>query len=267
LAAAAQSRSRFRRVLQPAMGSSIKATLAFFLLSFALASGAHAETLTSRYSVTLGAFHLGDAVFQASLGAKRYNVSITADVGAFFDNKKVHGEASGTRNGAKLQPAHFRMVMTGDDQNSVDVQFAGTAVKFSNVVPPPTPRALANGTPMTPALLKGVLDPLSALLAASLKAPAPSANPCRDVVPIFTGYARFDLSLRASPEQDTPKNAKTVTCLADYVHIAGLPGPRSLRLEIELMKLTKPRLWLIEHVTMMTPMGKLKIERTETRVG
>ncbi len=260
-----------RRIARPGRNlgpSRMMAGIAILLASFAFNWNAQAEVLISRYDVSLGGLHVGDVVLRTTLSEKHYNVEVWADVGAFFDNKKLQGVATGSRAGGKLKPDRFQMTLTGGGENAVDIRFAGAAAKIANITPPFPERLLAYRVPLTPAHLRGVFDPLSAILAASLKPPSPSSNPCHEVLAIFTGYARFDVSLSPKPEAE-PTERAVVTCQGHYVPVAGhlRTAGNGFMLEIAFRRLGRPRLWLIEHVSLPTPMGVVTVARAETKAG
>jgi hypothetical protein len=250
------------------------ASLAILIASLAFCSGARAEVIVSRYAVSLSGLHLGDAILHTTLSAERYKVAVSADVGILLLNINVRGEASGTRTGAKLSPDRFRMVMSGGEDSAVDIHFADSAATSAKITPPLPARVLNNRVPLTEAHLRDVLDPLSALLVASLRSPS-SANPCHDVLPIFTGYARFDVSLRPKAAGEARGESNVVTCQVRYVAIAGHPrsggnsasAPQNLQLEIDFKRLSRPHLWLLQHLSLPTPMGTVTVDRAETRAG
>jgi hypothetical protein len=258
-----------------AIGSntSTRVTLAALLFSIASGSTAWAEVIVSRYDVSLAGLHLGDAILHTTLSPQHYKVAVSADVGILFVNRSFRGEASGSRAGAKLTPDHFRMVMSGGDDNAVDINFAEDSAPVAKITPPISARQLHNSVPLTEAHLRGVLDPLSALLLASLRSPSASGNPCHDVLPVFTGYARIDVSLHPAHGRDTEGGSSVVTCEVRYVSIAGHPRsgahgrPQDFKLEIDFKRLSKPRLWLLQHLSLPTPIGTVTVERTETRAG
>ncbi len=245
----------------------ILAPLAIVLFSASAASVANAEVVVSRYSVSLGALHIGDAVIKTVLNPKDYSVTVNADVGALFDNKTMKGEASGQRKGAKLQPDHYEMIMAGDESNVVGLRFVGATAKVVQLTPPIPVKVLENSIPLMPGHMKGVLDPLSALVASSLRPVPASGDLCQQMLPVFTGYARFDLDLRLNPDPEALQDQAVLRCSADYVPIAGVLGSRGLKLEFGFTRLTAPRVWLIEQAVLLTPLGKVKIIRIETRVG
>ncbi|MGO9173256.1 MAG: DUF3108 domain-containing protein [Rhodomicrobium sp.] len=218
----------------------ILSSLAAFL---ALSSGASAEVVVSRYVVSLAGVRVGDAILHTTLSAKRYKVTVSADVGVLLHNTKIQGEALGSRAGAKLTPEHFRMDASGSEEGSVDTHFAGAAAKGAKVPPQ----------------LQGVFDPLSALLVASLRPVSPPAHPCHSVLPILMGRARFNLRLQPKPATEAP--ATMVICQA---HDTGRQAPA---MEIAFMRLLKPQFWLVEHLSFETPNGTMTIGRVETAVS
>jgi hypothetical protein len=192
--------------------------------------------------VSLAGVRVGDAILHTTLSAKRYKVTVSADVGALLLNTKIQGEALGSRAGAKLTPEHFRMVASGGEEGSVDTHFAGAA-----------------GAAKVPPQLQGVFDPLSALLVTSLRPVSPPAHPCHSVLPILMGRARFNLRLQPKPATEAP--ATIVICQADDT------GQQAPPMEIAFMRLLKPQFWLVEHVSFETPNGTMTIGRVETAVS
>jgi hypothetical protein len=186
------------------------------------------------------------------LEAKRYKVAVSADIGMLLASTQIRGEASGTRAGAKLTPEHFQIVMSGVDQGTIEVNFANSAASAESGA----------------ARLRGVFDPLSALLAASLKPASASNHPCNGVLPIFTGHDRFDLHLKPRAAGEAQLGRGFVICQAT----AGSPQPGgtgrpSLDWEIVLQKVSKPHFWLVERITLPTPKGVVTIDRAETSIS
>lgn len=222
---------------------------AILLASFVLSTSAGAEVLVSRYTVNVGGIPAGDAVLQTTYDAKHYEVAVSADVGTIFDSTKIQGTASGARAGVKLTPERFQLALTGGEQGTIDVNFKGEGGSEETIN----------------TRLRGVFDPLSAMLATSLKPHSPSSNPCNHVLPIFTGRARFDLKLHPKPVEEGREASKYVVCEADY---AAIPGQAFQKVEIEIIfsKMAKPKFWLVERLSLPTNKGTVVIERAETSV-
>ncbi|MFZ0571878.1 MAG: DUF3108 domain-containing protein [Rhodomicrobium sp.] len=249
----------------------------FFRIALALAalfappaflSPAKAEVFVSRYDVRLAGMHMGEAIIHTALGAKRYKVAVSADVGALFINERIQSEVTGSRLGSKLTPEHFVMVMSGGEDRAVEIQFKGSAppsMKFS----PPLEELADRPPPLKAADLRGVLDPLSALLTASLKL-APSSNPCTSVLPIFMGQMRFDIHMHQSPAAQAQREPGVAVCQAQYIPIgdaahAGeggqFPAPEAV-----FVRLAKPNVWLLHRLSLPTPVGTVTVDRAETAV-
>ncbi len=227
------------------------AVIAILLPALAISSLAKAEVFVSRYSVTLSGLPVGQAVLQATLSAKHYEVMISADVGTLIESTQIHGTASGSRAGVNLTPEHFRIVLTGGEEGAIDVNFAGGAG--------------SGGTAATVnPRLRGVFDPLSALLVTSLKPSSPSKNPCTSVIPIFTGHARFDLNLHPKATASAEKEPAFVICQAEF---GGGLAQEKLNMEIAFTKVPKPHFWLVEHLSLPTPKGTVTIDRAETTIS
>jgi hypothetical protein len=229
-------------------GSRSKLTLAAILVVLPPCASASAEVLVSRYVVNLDGLHVGDATLRTDLDAKRYKVGVSADVGLFLISTQIEGEASGTRTDVKLTPEHFRIALTGGDEETIEFDFATS------------PEAAANGA----VRLRGVFDPLSALLAASLRPSSASSHLCPATLPIFTGHDRLDLNLRPKPAGPAQKEPALIRCDASLSQPpAGGPVQHKLDLEIAFMKTATPDYWRVERVALQTKQGLVTIERSD----
>ncbi len=220
------------------------------LLAFvALSSSAGAEGMVSRYTVNVSGIPAGEGVLHTSFDAKHYQVEVSADVGTIFDSTKIRGSASGAKAGVKLTPERFQLAFSGGEQGVIDVHFKGDGGSEETI-----------NTRM-----RGVFDPLSAMLVASLRPHSPSGNPCNHVLPIFTGKARFDLKLRPKRGGEAQQSASYAVCEVDY---APIPGQAFQRIEFEIVfqKMAKPKFWLVERISLPTNKGTVVIERAETSI-
>ena len=96
------------------------------------------------------------------------------------------------------------MVMSDGQESSVD--FAASAAPGAKTASP----------------LRGVLDPLSALLAASIRPASESATPCDKVLTILMSRAKIDASLHpAAEEQRVSKTLRAAALIS--------PRTRTLR--------------------------------------
>jgi hypothetical protein len=245
-----------------------RASFAVAGASFFLCVSARAETIVSRYDVSLAGFYLGNAIVKAALSAQRYKVVVSADLGVLFSNMKVQGEASGSRHGETLHPDRFQMAISGGEENAVDIRFAEASVESVRINPPLPRRVRDDSVPLKKEHLRGVVDPLSALLVTALK-PTPSGNPCYGVLPIFNGYERFDISLRPKQPGRAGTDLASVTCQARYTAIAGHrrsgDSPRTLIVDVNFKRLPGPNLWVLQSLSLPTPMGTVIVSRAGTR--
>ncbi len=239
-------------VLRPARcitQSRSKITLATLLTFLVLCVTASAEVLISRYVVNLDGLRVGDATLRTDLDSKRYKVEISADVGLFLVSTQIKGEASGARSDVKLTPEHFQITMSGGDEEAIEFDFANSA------------EAAADGA----VRLRGVFDPLSALLVASLKPSSASNHLCDTVLPIFTGRDRFDLNLRPKPAGSAQSEPALIRCEATLSQLlTGGTQPRKLDWEIAFIKAATPQFWLVERISLPTANGIVTIDRAET---
>ena len=167
-------------------------TFSILAASVAFCAQAQAELLVSRYAVSLAGVRMGEAILHATIDAKHYKVEITADVGTLLNNTKVQGEASGSRTGQKLTPERYKLVMSDGQESSVD--FAASAAAGAKTANP----------------MRGVLDPLSALLAASIRPASESATPCDKVLTVLMSRAKIDASLH--PAETARPQARELPC-------------------------------------------------------
>jgi hypothetical protein len=242
-----------RRVL--AFPWSRRTALAAILTGAAfLSPQAKAEVLASRYAVSLSGVRIGEAIVRATLDAKAYKVTVSADVGPLLNNTRVQGEASGSRAGVKLKPAYYRLVTSDGQDSSID--FTAQAAK---------------GEKMNP-LLRGVLDPISALLGASLRPASAPGAPCDNVLPVLMSRGRFDVSLRPAVEGGNERDPRVVTCQVRFAVTAAPAGSSAASVEnvlweVGFQKLSKPNFWLVEQLSLPTDMGTVTIERVETAIS
>ncbi len=224
--------------------------MTLLLASLAFCWGARADVVVSRYAVTLSGIPTGEVILQAKFDAKQYEVAVSADVGTILDSTKIKAAASGSRTGVKLTPERFQLVLSGGEEGTIDINFKGSGGTDATINP----------------RLRGVLDPLSALLLTSLKPLSPAGNPCNHMLPIFTGRERFDLRLHPKAADEAQRKSAIVICEAEYAAAPGQP-PAKLDWEIAFTKVPKPHFWLLEHIALPTAKGTVSIDRAETSIS
>ena len=181
--------------------------------------------VNARYTLSFNGFDVGSYQFQSQFDGKTYTASSNAEVSALFGAFKWKGtiESRGALAPAGPQPLAYQMnFKTKKKAGSVTLGFDKAGVQTVVLVPekPPHPEAV----PLKPENLKGVVDPMTTILALTH---ATSANPCDKKIAVFDGKARFDLVMsRKGTEKITDKQpsgqpALLVVCTVKYVPVAG----------------------------------------------
>ena len=206
--------------------------------------------MISRYSVNLGGVRMGEAVVHTTIDAKRYKVEISADVGTLLNNTKFQGEASGSRSGLKLSPQYYKLITSDGQESAIDFEAKSPDKKKANP-------------------LQGVLDPLSALLAASIRPSAANASPCGKVLTVLMSRAKIDASLQPLQEEHDPR---LVSCKVLFTPNANSAANNAAPLqpvqwEVYFQKLNKPEMWLVEQLSLPTDLGPVTINRVETSIS
>ncbi|MGA7329415.1 MAG: DUF3108 domain-containing protein [Rhodomicrobium sp.] len=241
---------RFDFVLRawPLIRSGKRTTSAALLTLLSFSFTASAEVLVSHYAVNLDGLRIGDATLRTDLDGGRYKMGVSASIGLFLVSTQIQGEASGARSEVKLTPEHFEIALTGSDEETIEFDFANS------------PEAAADGA----VRLRGVFDPLSALLAASLK-PSASNRSCDAMVPIFTGRDRLDLKLRPKPAGLPQTEPGFIHCEATLSQPGAVgSGQPKLNLEIVFMKTAKADFCPVERIALSTAKGLVTIDRADT---
>lgn len=186
-----------------------------FALTLLLASAAPAAALDVRYRATVAGIPVGEGRLTGEVGRTSYDVTLAGSSGVAAWTTRFTTRATGAVSGGRLVPARYVSTSDGRTSRTTTVTFAGGEARA--VIEPPPDAAMNTGrVPLTDAHRRGVVDPLSGLIAQAL-AGATEANPCQGLTRGFSGWARFDVSLRpASAAADG-----TLTCRVVYQPIAG----------------------------------------------
>lgn len=154
----------------------------------------------ANYRIQFNNFEVGQFTFNSSVHGRTYAVSANADISALLGLVRWNGatRVAGALAGDAPRPSGFSFDFRGSSKTgAVRMAFANGAVKtvdFNPAMPDPP------GTvPVQPVHMRGVLDPLSAMLALSRPK---DGNPCNQRVAVFDGKARFDLTF--SPKGEVP---------------------------------------------------------------
>ena len=177
------------------------------------------------YDVNFNGINVGTYEFQSSHEGQTYkltsNAKLSLLLGALHWTGDTH--ASGHLSGEQAQPQTFGFNYQAQSKaGSTKIAFTGDTV--TQVLQDPPAKHKEGMVPVEQKHLKGVLDPLSAVLAISA---GTSANPCNRRIPIYDGTQRFDLQLspkgHVALEERHPSGQPTsgIVCRVRYIPIAG----------------------------------------------
>jgi hypothetical protein len=190
---------------------------------------AHAESWPSSvrvlYDVNFNGLNIGTFEFQSQSEQQSYtltgNARLSILLGAFTWDSETRSFGLIVNEGPK--PAAFSFDYKSNlNAGSMKIGFSDGSVTDITYMPPIILRPGA--IPLRAQHLKGVLDPLSAMMAI---AHSSNANPCERRVPIFDGKERFDLvfsykgQMQVSGQQAGVQTPTAYVCRVKYLPIAG----------------------------------------------
>lgn len=218
------------------------------------------------YKVHFNGFELGTVAFNATVHAQTYTLSGDAQLSALLGVLQWRGETrtAGTLTGNTPKPAGYAFDFNGIGKSgSVRMNFAGDSVTNVSHVPPLPP--LPDIVPVREQHLKGVLDPLSAVMALSRSA---GNNPCGRTISVFDGRQRFDLMLsfrrqeRVIEARPSGQPGIAFVCRVRYIPIAGYRMTEETQhmatapgLEVALRPVPTANLFVPYQITIPTPAG------------
>ncbi len=231
------------------------------------ATGVGPVRVDAGYKVTLNGFDLGTFNFKSDVGRTRYTLDTTVEISALLGVFKWKGvtHSTGALQPNALAPADFRFDYESTVRDgSVAMGFGKDGVDRLSVLP--VTLEAPDFVPLAPDHLKGVFDPLSAILAIT-HSDAPS--PCGRTFAIFDGKQRFDIALRFARKEPVAgiPTETAVVCRVKYTPIAGYrPSDDTRRLaasnDIEIVFRLVPaaRLMLPQSVSVPTAVGTARID-------
>lgn len=177
------------------------------------------------YKVRFNGFEVGTFEFNATVNGRAYvltgNAQLTALLGAL--SWKGETRAAGTLTSHSPKPAGYTFDFNGIGKNgSVRMSFAGDGVTNILHTPPLPPQT--DTVPVRDEHLRGVLDPLTAVMAVARSG---SGSPCGRKLSVFDGHQRFDLMLIFSREErvveakPSGQPATAIVCRVQFVPLSG----------------------------------------------
>jgi hypothetical protein len=253
-------------------GPRVAAALAIAVIAAAASgSGARASDpwpaeVQAVYKIQFNSFEIGQFSFNSSVHERTYAITANADISALLGVVRWNGvtRVSGALAGNTPKPAGFSFEFQGSSKaGSVRMGFGNGAVKSLDHTPP---LIEPPGTvPLQPAHMRGVLDPLSAILALSRPR---DGNPCHQKVPVFDGKVRFDLVFsfkEDAPIADAQRGAATEMLRVCRVRVLPIAGhrddeasaelKRSMGIEVAFRAIPSAKLFVPHRITVPTFAG------------
>ena len=241
------------------------------------AAPATAETMRAHYTVSLVGLHIGDLHANGTLDPQSYKMALNAKLtglAAMISNVKMALASSGLVKKGNLAPsAYATSAASASETRTLRMALSAGTVKAVEISPPPEPRA--ERVPVSDADKRNILDPTSALIM-TVPAGEPLIGPtaCNRVLPIYDGYARFDIQLEFAGTRDIAiagYSGPVSVCTARYRPISGhLSNSRSTQfmadnneIEVWLAPVDHAHVVVPLHVSMPTLSGHLSIEAVE----
>jgi hypothetical protein len=177
------------------------------------------------YEVNFNGFNVGTFDFRAQTEEQSYTLTGTAHLTLLLGAFTWVGEtrAFGLISNHVPKPAAFSFDFRANSKiGSTQVDFDNGSVLNVRISPPPPPKP--DIVPLRVENLKGVLDPLSALM---VVADYSNPDPCDRRLPVFDGKERFDLimsykgEVKVNEQQPSGQPAIAHVCRVKYKPIAG----------------------------------------------
>ena len=213
------------------------------------------------YGVTFNGFDIGTFAFKAEVSSGRYTLSGDAQISALLGFVKWQGitRTSGAVSWATATPAVYAFdYSSSKTSGSVRMAFRNGTVA-SIAANPPLP-ASPEMVPLERAHLKGVLDPLSAVLALSRPS---GSDPCDQRLPIYDGLQRFDLVMTSKGVRNlTGDHGVLHVCEMRYRPISGYRRgketedlARTMKIEISFRPVPSAGLFVPHEIRIPTLVG------------
>jgi len=229
------------------------------------------------YRIEFNGFDIGAFEFSSSVGGGGYSLAGDARLSALLGAFKWQGvtRASGILGGSAPRPAGYSFDYAGTGKaGSVKMGFTGDSV--TSVTSTPAPPVDPATVTVKDIHLKGVLDPLSAIMA---MAKGDKSNPCARKLAIFDGRQRFDLILsyvrqeRIAEAQPSGQPDIVHVCKVRYQPIAGHKAgaeaqtvSQSSEIALSLRPIPSANLFVPHQIVIPTVVGTVRITAQHVRI-
>lgn len=190
------------------------------------APAAMAEPLKATYRVFVGGVTALDVDATLEVTGDRYRIAVSAVTGGTIGRLftwKTESQSDGRRQGDDLRPASHRQSsqFRGEPRN-VTLTYGPQGDVSATVTPPPE---TDDREPVPPALQRGTLDPLSAVL--DLLFAVGASERCDRSLPVFDGRRRYDMMFTevgrriVDPSRYSVFSGVAQQCRVSYRPVAG----------------------------------------------
>ncbi len=205
-------------------------------LGIVSAAAAGERSADIAYAASFSGFKVAEGALTIRTAGSSYFADANISPAAFgwlFSSGGGGAQASGRVFGDRLRPARYRMTSTGGRHTFlVELAMVSNRVREAYVTPrfKPNPERIA----VEEKHRRRVLDPLSAAVFPQRKG-AQKLGPeaCRRILPIYDGWARYDLNLSFAQHRNVDEagyRGPVVVCRARWAPIAGhIPSRPSVK--------------------------------------
>ena len=231
-----------------------------------LAADGWPTAVDATYDVEFNGINVGSYSFASAHDGQTYKLTSSAKLSLLLGALRWTGDtqATGLVSGDSAKPKSFGFNYQAQSKaGSTRMAFTGDTV--TQVLQDPPTKIKEGFIPVQESQLKGVLDPLSAVLAISAGG---TGDPCHRRIPIYDGTQRFDLALspkgHIALEDRKPSGQPTagIVCRVRYIPIAGYRPDDSVKymahnndIEIVLRPLPNANIFIPYKITIPTIAG------------
>jgi hypothetical protein len=246
-------------------------------LTCGLGSAARADNVRATYKISIVGLSIGNATATAMFEPQHYSIDVgvkLSGLAALVSSAKGAATASGAIGRTGVMPAAYaNTTANAYETRTVRMAMSGRAVRGLEISPAfvdPVGRI-----PVGDSDKQNILDPVSALVM-SVPAGQPLDGPpaCDRTVPVFDGFARYDIKLSYVRSQDVQVKGyagPVAVCAIRYVPVAGhRPAAKATQfmasnqeMEVWLAPIEPVHAVVPLRVSIMTMAGMLRVEGTE----
>ena len=253
-------------------------TLIMAASGFSPPAAAEDAKIFARYDIAYNGLSIGTFRFRSNWNTRDYHLRAGARIsllnGMLFEwNARTESSGRLTSDGPKPERYNFGYE-SGDKAGSVRLRFNGSSVSDVNVDPPPK----RNRVPVERQHMRGVIDPLSAVIGLSqFRRPNRGARSCNEELRIFDGKMRYDVTLRYKSTRRVSSrgyNGPAYVCRAKFRAIAGhKPDKEETNflektndIEVWLIPAEKAELFVPYRINLPLPIGSASLTTEEFRL-